>query len=202
MIYNKLLKRDSALTPLLDVLFLMLILFGIIIALIKHNEQTTEVEVEKNAIYQIIMTWDGESSNDVDLWVRDPQKRTVGWNRREGGSGSLHSLAHDDLGSVNDVSNGEVIKENREVVNIRGCVEGEYIVNAHMYALRDPSDKRPCKVTAKLIRLKPYELVTTKEIEMVGYGDEMTFFRFTFDDKEKVIETGDLPARIANIAAF
>ena len=184
---------DGNQVSFIDFLFIILLGLAAILLLMVEQKKVTVENVEKNALYQVIMTWEGDSNNDVDLWVKDPKGRIVGFNRREGGRGSLHSLAHDDLGMINDLNDGEVIPENREVVSIRGIIPGEYVANCHMYAKRDIEGT--FRVTAKLIKVKPYVQVISVEVLLVTYGDEKTFFRFTFDEDEKIIDTNTLPAR-------
>ena len=40
-----------------------------------------------NVLYEVILTWDGKSGDDLDLWVQSASGHLVGFNRREGGHG-------------------------------------------------------------------------------------------------------------------
>ena len=68
-----------------------------ILFLLKTEEEQTRSR-PPNVIYEIVLTWDGESEDDLDLYVRAASGHTVSFNNREGGQGSLISLDHDALG--------------------------------------------------------------------------------------------------------
>lgn len=158
---------------------------------VKDNKDPS---ISPNVVYQIIMDWPGESKSDVDLWMLDPQGHLVGFKSREGGEGSLCSLAHDDLGARNDQFNkSETVKVNQEIISIRGLVPGEYIVNCHYYA---KSENLPEKITAKLVKIKPFKEVITTDRVLLKNGDEKTFFRFKVDADNNILETNELPAII------
>lgn len=91
-------------TSFTDVLFNFLLVFIIIITLLKVKQDATP-SLPPNVMYQLVMDWEGSSKTDMDLWAKDSQGKLVGFNNREGGENSLFSLAHDDLGSRNDVIN-------------------------------------------------------------------------------------------------
>lgn len=158
-------------------------------------KETTKVKptTPKNAIYSLVIEWPGEMPDDVDLWVSDSVNHIVGFNRREGNAGSLHSLDHDDQGHINDVGPAGIIPKNMETVNLRGFYPGEYVVNAHMYAKRTNA---PTSVTISLFKAKGGKKLKSVTKEMVQNGDELTFFRFKlgergeilgYDDKQKII---------------
>ena len=155
-----------------------------------------------NVLYEVILTWDGESEDDLDLYVRSASGHTVSFNNREGGQGSLISLDHDALGkSRNNNLNtldgtGVVVKFNEEKVAFRGVTEGENIVTVHVYS---KVDEGPIKATIKLIKIKPFKELTVKEKEFTLVGDEKTAFRFKTDDMGNVIEINELPANLVNV---
>lgn len=167
-----------------------------------ENTKPIEQSVKQHAIYQLVLTWPGDSPNDIDLWSKDPQGRIVGFNRREGGEGSLFSLDHDDLGSRNDMrEDGNVIKENKEVINIRGTLQGEYVANAHYYAMSYGTDDLvvPVDVTVTLVKVKPFSEIVSKVIQFQSEGEEHTFFRWSFDDKGNVEDINYLQTNVATL---
>ena len=183
--------------PFIDVLFCCLLMLVAILFLLKTEEEKTKMR-PPNVIYEVILTWDGESNDDLDIYVQAASGHVVSFNNREGGQGSLISLDHDALGKSrnNSLSNGQegtVIKFNEEIVSFRGITDGENIVTVHVYSKRDD---KPTKGTIKLIQIKPYKEVVVKERTFTTVGDEVTAFRFKTDKQGNILEINELPAKL------
>jgi hypothetical protein len=168
-----------------------------ILFLLKTEDQKTKSR-PPNVIYEVVLTWDGNSEDDLDLYVRAASGHTVAFNNREGGQGSLISLDHDALGKRRNNSleagvAGAVVAFNEEVVSFRGVIAGENIVTVHVYAKRDEG---PTKATIKLIKIKPFKEVVVKEREFTIVGEEKTAFRFTTDQNGDIINISELPANL------
>ena len=168
-----------------------------ILFLLKTEESAVKTR-PPNVLYEVILTWDGESEDDLDLYVRAASGHTVAFNNREGGQGSLISLDHDALGkhrnnSLAQGQEGTVVNYNEEVVSFRGIVEGENIVTVHVYAKRDD---KPTKGTIKLIKIKPFKEVVVKEREFTATGDEKIAFRFKTDKDGNILDINELPANL------
>tara|TARA_Y100000593_G_C4152862_1_gene257964 strand:- start:225 stop:689 length:465 start_codon:yes stop_codon:yes gene_type:complete len=151
-------------------------------------------------MYEVILTWDGESEDDLDIYVQSASGHVVSFNNREGGQGSLISLDHDALGksrnnSLGDGQEGTIVNYNEEVVSFRGVTNGENIVTVHVYSKRD---NEPTKATIKLIKIKPYKEVTVKERTFTVVGEEITAFRFKTDKQGNILEVNELPAKLVN----
>jgi hypothetical protein len=149
-------------------------------------------------LYEVVLTWKGESNDDLDLYVQAASGHIVSFNNREGGEGSLISLNHDALGKSRNNrlarnTHGKVIDFNEEVVAFRGAVEGENIVNVHVYS---KTDEGPIEATITLIKVKPYKKIITRKKILLDTGDEKTAFRFKTDKNGEVIETNELPATL------
>lgn len=187
--------NKSSITPFLDLIFCLLLIYVCIVMLLRITvKQEGTPAFQQNAIYLIVLTWQG--NDDVDLWVRDPQGRLVGFNRREGGEGSLFSLNRDNLGAsqteVND--QGQVVTlVNEEIVAVRGTFPGEYACNSFLYTRRDTV---PTKVTVKLMRVKPHAELMSREIVLTRNGDQHTHFRFTVDKDGNIVGFNELPAAL------
>lgn len=181
--------------PFIDTLFLYLLVFCAIISLLKAKSDNENASYQQqNAIYLVTINWEGNS--DIDLWGRDPVGHVVGFPRREGGNGSLMSLNRDCLGaSTSEVGpDGKPVNPvNEEIISIRGTLQGEYIFNGHSYALKNAG---ATKVTAKLIKNKPYQVIAEKTKTFETTGEEQTFFRFSLDKDGNVAGVTDLPANI------
>ncbi len=192
-------RKFFSFRPFIDVLFCCLLMLVAILFLLKTEEQKTKMR-PPNVIYEVVLTWDGESNDDLDLYVQAASGHTVNFNNREGGQGSLISLDHDALGKSrnNSLANGQqgtVVNYNEEVVSFRGVTSGENIVTVHVYSKRDDA---PVKGTIKLIKIKPFKEVITKEITFESTGQEKTAFRFTTDKNGDILDVNELPANLVN----
>ncbi len=191
-------RKFFSFRPFIDVLFCCLLMLVAILFLLKTEEEKTKSR-PPNVIYEVVLTWDGESEDDLDLYVKAASGHTVSFNRREGGDGSLISLDHDALGLRNNFlpegQQGVVTKFHEEVVSFRGVIEGENIVTVHVYAKRDES---PTKGTIKLIKIKPFKEVIVKERIFKVVGEEITAFRFTTDKNGEIVDINELPANLRN----
>ena len=169
-----------------------------ILFILKTEEKKTKAR-PPNVIYEVVLTWDGESNDDLDLYVKSASGHIVSFNNREGGDGSLISLDHDALGKSrnNSLQNGEgvVVNYNEEIVSFRGVLEGENVVTVHVYSKKD---EEPINATIKLIKIKPFKEVVVKERQFNSTGQEETAFRFETDKNGEIIDINELPARLVN----
>lgn len=155
-------------------------------------------KVDAKAEFLITVTWPEDSDNDIDTYVEDPLGNLVFFRSRE--KGLLH-LDRDDLGTKNDrlqLPDGTSyeVKENREIVTLRGIIPGEYTVNVHMYMKKDKSEET--KVTVKLEKINPsVKLITIKDVIVKENGDEKTAFRFELDKEGQVTKVNDLEKELA-----
>lgn len=192
-------RRFFSFRPFIDVLFCCLLMLVAILFLLKTEEQKTKAR-PPNVIYEIVLTWDGESNDDLDIYVKSASGHQVSFNRREGGQGSLISLDHDALGKSrnNSLANGQegtVVNFNEEVVSFRGVTAGENIVTVHVYS---KIDEAPIKATIKLIKVKPFREVVVKERVFEATGQEKTAFRFVTNSGGEVTEVNELEANLVN----
>jgi len=183
----------------LDLLFNTVLCFAALFALsfILINPSKQDKNVEVKAEFIITVTWPNDLNNDVDTYVEDPQGRLVAFMRREEG---LMHLDRDDVGKFNDVLStpfGDVeYNENREVVTLRGTVEGEYVVNVHMYMQRDSEATTPVRI--QLDKINPFQIITVKDVTLDITGSEKTAFRFTVDKDGEVSDINHLPKTLTN----
>lgn len=166
--------------------------FLFLLAFILMNPIAKEKDVEEKSDFIIIMEWDDESGDDLDLWVRGPNGGILSFRNR--GIGFMH-LDRDDLGLSNDkikTADGKVkyVLRNKEVVSLRGYQSGQYLVNVHVYNKKGWLDKRfrDSTVKVQLIKLNPYEEIIEATFIASRKGQEFTAFKFTLDDEGKVVE--------------
>jgi len=189
-------KNYNTSTAFLDLLFNTLLGFVALffVAFIMMNpveEEVSKSNTESKAEFIVTVTWPPEAEDDVDSYMEDPLGNLIFFRRREDG---LMHLDRDDLGRSNDTIQtplGPVeVKENREVMSIRGIVPGEYTVNVHMYR---KSKAEPTEVTIKLDKMNPtVTTIAVKKVILHVNGDEKTAFRFTIDKDGKVTKMNEL----------
>jgi|SaaInlV_100m_DNA_2_1039680.scaffolds.fasta_scaffold22736_2 hypothetical protein len=191
-------KKYFTFRPFIDVLFCCLLMLVAILFLLKTEEEKTKMR-PPNVLYEVVLTWEGKSADDLDLWVQSASGHLVSFNRREGGGGSLVSLDHDALGRRNNElpegQEGQVIKVHEEIVSFRGVVEGENIVTVHVYSKKDDE---PVKCTIRLLKVKPFKEIVIKERVFETRGEEKVAFRFRTNKGGVVTEINELPARLTN----
>lgn len=184
--------------PFIDTLFCCLCMLIAILFLLKTEEEKTKMR-PPNVLYEVILTWDGKSADDLDLYVQSASGHLVCFNRREGGQGSLISLDHDALGRRNNqLSEGEegaIVSFHEEVVSFRGVTQGENVVTVHVYSKKDDE---PVKATITLIKIKPFREIIVKERVFEATGEEKTAFRFTTDSNGEIVDINELPANLVN----
>jgi len=188
-------RRFFSFRPFIDVLFCCLLMLVAILFLLKIEDRINMRP--PNVLYEVILTWEGESNDDLDLYVQAASGHIVSFNNREGGQGSLISLDHDALGKVRNNTlpdqEGVIVNYNEEVVSFRGVTEGENIVTVHVYLKRDAD---PIKATIKLIKIKPFREVVIKERVFEVTGDEKIAFRFKTNKNGEIIDINELPTNL------
>jgi len=169
--------------------------FLFLLAFILMNPVAKDKDIEEKSDFIIILTWDDESGDDIDLWIRDPLGNLLSFKNRED---ALMHLDRDDLGLSNDKvmlpdGNYEYVYRNKEVVSLRGTHEGEYLVNVHVYNKKPGKDSsmKPSNIRVELIKLNPYDEVTQAEFIATKRGQEFTAFHFTLDEDGEVIGIRD-----------
>ncbi len=178
-----------------DLLFNILVGFAFlfIIAFLLIKPEAKKEDFNRRAEFVVVMEWDNDANGDIDLYVEDPTGKQVSFRYHN------HNYMHldkDDLGSVNDTvvnADGSIstVKINREVVTIRGIIEGEYIINAHYYSLRSYDKINPKKpvvtVRVELHKANPYSIMWVGEKEFNHRGQEETFLRFRLDKDGRIL---------------
>jgi len=195
-----------------DMLFNILVGFAFlfIIAFILIKPEAKKQDFERKAEFVVVLEWDHDQPDDIDLYVRDPTNSTVHFRLP---TANFMYLDKDDLGYANDIVkniDGTITKVNinREVVTIRGIIPGEYIINAHYYSARKwtgrtlatnmggggvyevrkgkPSGKQ-LTVKIELHKVDPYKIWWIGEKTFTRRGQEETFVRFTIDQEGKQV---------------
>lgn len=118
-------RQPAGMPPIyVDFLFLLVLAFVLLI-----NPPTNDGEVAAPGNMTVAITWPA-GPQDVDLWMRGPGERPVGYSNK---SGRVHNLLRDDLGV-----NGDILPANMEHGYSRGVPAGEYVYAAHCYSCGKP----------------------------------------------------------------
>jgi len=195
-----------------DLLFNILVGFAFlfIIAFLLIKPEAKKEDFERKAEFVVVMEWDHDQPDDIDLYVQDPTNSTAHFRLP---ITNFMYLDKDDLGFANDIVknvDGTITKVNinREVVTIRGIIPGEYIINAHYYSARKwagqtlttnigdggvyetPTGKSTGKnltVKIELHKVDPYKIWWIGEKTFTHRGQEETFVRFIIDQTGKQV---------------
>ena len=182
-----------------DVCINLVLVFAVLLklsllAINVESAESAQKRLKSNALFLIKVVWAGESDDDVDTYVSDPLSHLVFFKRLQDG---LMNLDRDDTGSSSNLitlPDGRVVKPayNGEQVEIRGIIEGEYIVNVHMYRKATPT---PTKVIVTLYKVAEGEDVQIHErvLTLAEQRQEETAFRFTLTRSGEVADINELP---------
>ena len=169
-----------------DMLFNVLLGFVVlfVIAFLLINPITKKQDIPAKAEHMIVIEWDDNSSVDVDLWLQHDNDPPVGFSNK---AGMGMNLERDDLGTNNDRitidGKTEIIRINREVINIRGIVKGLYYPAVHAYSW-SPSQKEPLVVKITVIDINPtYREVYSYEVTLTGRGHVQRAPGFDIDEE-------------------
>jgi len=199
-------KDYSPSTAFFDLIFNVLCFFVVLFSisfLLMSKKIEQDKKIKTHAEFMISTTWPKDSDDDIDTYVEDPFGNIVFFQNKEEG---LMHLDRDDLGKRSDTirgADGTVyhVKENREIVTVRGIVPGEYVVNVHMYLDREKDTPTP--VSVGLEKLNPQvSLVTSNNVMLGNTGDEKTAFRFVVDGQGNVTDTSTLPKGLAHATPY
>ena len=195
-----------------DMLFNILVGFAFlfIVAFLLIKPEAKKQDFERKAEFVVVMEWDHDQPDDIDLFVNDPTNSTVHFRLP---ITNFMYLDKDDLGYANDIVknvDGTITKVNinREVVTIRGIIPGEYIINAHYYSARKwtgqtlatnmndggvqelgkgKSTGKQLTVKIELYKVDPYKIWWMGEKTFTHRAQEETFVRFIIDPDGKQV---------------
>ena len=197
-------ERYKSTIAFTDLLFNILVGFAFlfIVAFLLIKPEAKKQDFERKAEFVVVMEWDKSAHGDIDLYVQDPTGAQCSF--RLPVANFMH-LDKDDLGASNDtVTNADgsttTVRINREVITIRGIIEGEYIINAHYYSMRLWADTRPGEerkkdtkrgdtvVKIELHKVNPYSVLWSGEKTFTEKGQEETYLRFRLDRDGNLLE--------------
>lgn len=167
---------------IVDLLFILLLIFISLffLSFAMVNEPKEKEDQAKND-NNILVTMRWNTDNDMDLWLRLPDGRHVGYNNRD------EPPAHLDVDVVawrkyRRPDNTEyTIENNEEIITIRDTLEGEYVVNVHYYSAHRIDPMQPIEVEIMVQDVENGKIVyaDSKKINMTQ--KETNFLRFSVE---------------------
>lgn len=175
-----------------DLLFNLVIgfVYLFMIAFILINPVAKKGDVVKKADYMVVIEWNHDYNDDVDLWIKDPAGNIVSFLQKSSG---LMNLEKDDLGYGNDSyvkkdTKKEFIHLNREVITLRGVIPGEYQVMAHVYHRKITVFKGtarqdlPGEIEITVIKINPYVETYFARVPYIETGQQLSLVRFSVSE--------------------
>lgn len=171
------------------------------LAFVQINDPKEKKENANNN-NNILITMNWETNNDMDLWLKLPNGKHVGYSSRD------HAPAHLDVDVVawrryrrdnyspsmkvesdygefgeftqeHEQQEGEyIIKNNEEIISIRDVMPGEYVVNVHYYSARG-YQKTPINVGVLVQDVKNERIIYYDEKKITSSDIETHFVKFT-----------------------
>ena len=186
-----------------DLLFNLVIgfVYLFVIAFILINPVAKKGDVIKKAEYLVTIEWNHEYNDDIDLWIKDPAGNIVSFLQKSKG---LMHLEKDDLGHSNDSYHKGAQKKtlylNREVITLRGTLEGEYQVMAHVYnrkfTMRDGEVRQdlPGIIEVTIIKINPYLETYFERVPYIETGQTLSLVRFTVGENHRYLDHNNKPS--------
>lgn len=177
-----------------DMLFCVLCTYtALVVLMVWHLNPPTEGQDDAKPAGNVIVEarWPDALDVDVDLWVRAPGDKSVGYANSRG---IVFDLLRDDLGFERDGAG-----LNYEFAFSRGAPDGEYVITVNLYSNRVLADAVPVVVhiTASPAANTARVTLASRSIVLTHAGHDVTVARFTLADGRLVAgSVHDTPVRI------
>lgn len=164
------------------VCFIALFFLASLLIKVKDNESAPKAALETTGKLIIHLSWDDQSSSDVDIWVTTMNPNvTLSFRNRDQVN---MILDNDNLGREShqvELNDGTIKNTfgNHENVIIKECTNTKVIVNLQLYTLKGTL---PIKTRVDLIKPQPYNIVHSVEPIISAKGQELTAFSFDLDE--------------------
>ncbi len=182
----------------LDLLFNTLLCFAALFAIsfVLINPVKENKKIDVNADFLITVSWPEDMHDDIDVYIQDPQGEIVYYGKKES---ELIHLDRDDLGQDGDSVETEFglieYRDNREILTVRKAMQGEYIVNIHVYSKRASSTT---PVTVQVDKINPFSTVFLKTFDTTFSKEELTACRFTLNEDLEIKSITRTPYKLVN----
>lgn len=168
-----------------DLTLLMLLSFLVVLVILLmyfHPPGTEADDSDPPGMLIVDIAWPADRNVDVDLWIKAPEGGVIGYSRKDS---DVMNLLRDDLGYTHDPGS-----LNAETAYSRALPAGEWIINVHLYSLKDNKGAVPVTV---IVRKKAnqgngsIQRLAEREVVLAEHGQEKTAVRFQLDDDGNVV---------------
>jgi hypothetical protein len=171
----------TALAVFFMVMFLLTIMAIKVTSEEERVQQRSGLVQVYDSLYVVKASWSGDSANDVDLYLKDPNKNIIYFKNHDIDE---ITLERDVIGKESVyTSSGDSIRYDRndEIISIRTLLPGDYIANVHLYKRHDLNTDTP--VTVRLYKAVgiAYRLLHEGIVTLGYQGEEKTVFGFHLD---------------------
>jgi len=190
-------RRYSSNLAFVDLLFNLLVGFTslFVIAFLLINPIAKNGVVDPPIRFMIEMSWDDESHNDMDLYLKGPDGKTVFYSHKANG---YITLKRDDIGAQSDTFtlNGKTItvSRNYEITTMTSLPDGDYVVNVHFYSKKDAVFNMQ-EVNVRVTDLQPYSVVFEGTASLEKF-QERTLLVFRVKDGQVVDKRTDVQVQL------
>ena len=187
-------RRYSSNLAFVDLLFNLLVGFTslFVIAFLLINPIAKTGVVDPPVVIMVELTWDDESTRDLDLYTRGPDGKIVSYGYKSNG---FITLKKDDLGKGSDtfVINGERVEvtRNYEITTMTVLPDGDYIINVHYFS----SKGDPETVNLRITGLQPFKVHHEGSVTL-SPRQERTIVAFRVVDGEIVDLRSDIEVKL------
>ena len=187
-------RRYSSNLAFVDLLFNLLVGFTslFVIAFLLINPIAKTGVVDPPVVIMVELTWDDESTRDLDLYTRGPDGKIVSYGYKSNG---FITLKKDDLGKGSDtfVINGERVEvtRNYEITTMTVLPDGDYIINVHYFS----SKGDPETVNLRITGLQPFKVHHEASVTL-SPRQERTIVAFRVVDGKVVDLRSDIEVKL------
>lgn len=154
---------------------LLACLFSIFIALFfLSSDDVSKGNIRDVSQFIAEITWNKDSKDDVDIWMRDPTGAITNYKAPQNESVSL------DLDDKGDIT-VDIIR--REVISVKSIIPGHYVFNVVMFKKIDDATTQ---VIARFIKLQPFSIVNETKIDFSKTDEERTVIQFDLSPDGKI----------------
>lgn len=190
-------RRYSSNLAFVDLLFNLLVGFTslFVIAFLLINPIAKNGVVDPPIRFMVEMSWDDTSHNDMDLYVKGPDGKSVFYSHKANG---YITLKRDDIGAQSDTftlnDRTVTVSRNYEITTMTALPDGDYIVNVHFYSRKDSIFEQQ-EVNVRVTDLQPYSVVFEGTSRLKQF-QERTLLVFRVTDGQIVDKRTDLQVKL------
>ena len=200
---RRLSRSEGVPAPFLDLAFGVIFAFlaVILISTVEEPKKANDPAPIPKAEFLIVMTWDNNSVDDLDLYCRLPNGHVVYFRNKQDPAAFLDVDNTGASSNTIQMPDGTVtmVPTRQETITIRAILPGDYAVNTHFYRKSSPPGFVD-HVHLRVAKLNPYVEVTQASANFDAEGEEKTLANFTVDSSGDVSSVYLAPVKLVGNA--